>query len=235
MKKNFTNQLMKLAVSLGAALVGVADLNLLKQLETNPPNLLENFKYAISIAVPLPKNVFELITEENPGELYAHAYRTANMLLDQITFRLAQKITEYGYNAQPVPASMTIDEKSAMGHVSHKAFARAAGLGWIGKNILLITPEYGPRVRLATVLTDMPLIPGKPLENRCGNCTKCIDACPVGALKPSNFKDYPVNRDEVFDVEKCYSRLKKISKLPNIGEQICGMCIKVCPVGEKII
>ncbi len=232
MSKDFTNQLLELAHSLGATLVGVADLKLLSTLKTYPSNLMENFKYAISVAVPLPKKVFELITEENPGELYAHAYRTANMLLDQITFRLAEKIIEYGYNAQPIPASMVIDEKSAVGHVSHKAFARAAGLGWIGKNILLITPEYGPRVRLATVLTDIPLKPGKPLENRCGKCTKCIDACPVRALKPSNFKDYPVDRNEVFDVEKCYSRLKELSKLPNIGEQICGICIKVCPVGK---
>jgi len=163
MNKNLTNQLLKLAHSLGAALVGIADLSLLSTLKTYPSNLLKEFRYAISLAVPLPKSVFDLITEENPGELYAHAYRTANMLLDQITFRLAEKITEYGYNAQPIPASMIIDEESAMGHVSHKAFARAAGLGWIGKNILLITPKYGPRVRLATVLTDIPLKPGKPL------------------------------------------------------------------------
>lgn len=232
MSKDFTNQLLELARSLGATLVGIADLKLLSTLKTHPSNLLGNFKYAISVAVSLPKNVFTLITEESPGELYAHAYRTANMLLDQITFQLAEKITEYGYNAQPIPASMVIDEKSATGHVSHKAFARAAGLGWIGRNTLLITPEYGPRVRLATVLTDMPLKSGKPLENRCGECTKCIDACPVRALKPSNFKDYPVDRNEVFDVEKCYSRLKEISKLPNIEEQICGICIKVCPVGK---
>lgn len=232
MNKDYTNEILKLAFSLGAALVGVADLKLLEKLETRPPNLFKNFKYAISVAVSLPRNVFELITIESPGELYAHAYKTANILLDQITFQISEKIAEYGYNAQPIPASMIIDQKNLMGHVPHKAFARAAGLGWIGKNLLLITPKYGPRIRLATILTDIPLKPGKPVQNQCGNCTKCIDSCPSEALKLSNFKEYPVKREDAFDAEKCYTRLKEISKLPNIGATICGICTKVCPIGK---
>jgi len=232
MKKDYTNEILELAFSLGASLAGVADLKLLEKLKTHPPDLFKNFKYAISVAVSLPRNVFELITIENPGELYAHAYKTANILLDQITFQISEKIVEYGYNAQPIPASMIIDENNLMGHVSHKAFARAAGLGWIGKNLLLISPKYGPRIRLATVLTDIPLKSGRPIPNQCGNCTKCIDFCPSGALKPSNFKEYPAKREDVFDAEKCYTRLKEISKLPNIGAEICGICIKVCPIGK---
>jgi epoxyqueuosine reductase QueG len=127
---------------------------------------------------------------------------------------------------------MIVDRNSLMGHAPHKAFARAAGLGWIGKNLLLITPKYGPRIRLATILTDILLKPGKPIKNQCGNCTKCIEACPSGALKPSNFEEYPARREDAFDAEKCYTRLKKISRLPNIGAEICGMCIKVCPIGK---
>ncbi|MFX0202997.1 MAG: 4Fe-4S double cluster binding domain-containing protein, partial [Candidatus Hodarchaeota archaeon] len=191
-----------------------------------------NFEYAISIAVSLPKNVFILITRESPGELYAHSYKTANILLDQIAFRISERITENGFNAQPIAASFIVDEDNCMGHVSHKAFARTAGLGWIGKNILLITPTYGPRIRLATILTDIPLKPGIPLANECGDCTKCIDACPVKAFNPIKFKEYPIRREDAFNAQKCYTRLKSIKKMPQIGADICGLCIKACPFGK---
>ncbi len=68
-------------------------------------------------------------------------------------------------------------------HISHKAVARMAGLGWQGKSLLLINPEYGPRVRLVTILTDMPLTPDGPVKNRCGACLECVQACPASAIK----------------------------------------------------
>ncbi|WP_456468063.1 hypothetical protein [Archaeoglobus sp.] len=95
--------------------------------------------------------------------------------------------------------------------ISLKAIARAAGVGWIGRNLLLITPESGPRVILASILTDMPLEAGTPAENRCGTCRECIENCIVGALRDSDFKSYPVG-EEVFDVEKCASKLQEFAK-----------------------
>ena len=66
---------------------------------------------------------------------------------------------------------------------NHKMAATSAGIGWVGKNGLLISPEHGPRLSLATVLTDAPLAPDAPVEaGRCGECTLCRDHCPSGAI-----------------------------------------------------
>src|SRR5512146_302083 len=66
---------------------------------------------------------------------------------------------------------------------NHKMAATSAGLGWIGKNGLLISPSYGPRLSLGTVLTDAPLEPDRPIESsRCGKCLLCIEYCPSKAI-----------------------------------------------------
>ncbi|MFX0204793.1 MAG: 4Fe-4S double cluster binding domain-containing protein [Candidatus Hodarchaeota archaeon] len=233
MNKDYTKELLEYTLTMGATLAGVADLESLQSLKTNPPNLMKNFDYAISLAVAIPGSVFDLITNKNPGELYAHYYKTANALIDHITLRLSEKIVNYGYSALAIPASLSIGSDKLFSNASHKAFAGSAGLGWIGKNLLLITPKFGPRVRLGTVLTNISLRSSKSvIELNCGNCTKCIDACPIKALKPSSFEEYPVNREDVFDAKKCHTRLEKLGKKDYIGVSICGVCIKVCPIGK---
>ncbi len=232
MEHDYTFELKEFAKSLGAVLAAAADLELLKSLNTLPSNLLDNYRYSFSIAVVLPQTVIDSISIKTPGEIYAHYYKTANLLLDQITFLLSEKITTYGYSAFAIPASSRYTQDTFMAMASHKAFARAAGLGWIGKNALLITPQYGPRVRLATVITNVTLKPGKQLKNECGDCSNCIDSCPVRALQASDFTDYPVKRSNILDVKKCATRLDKFNRLTDIGVSICGMCIKACPIGR---
>ena len=108
-----------------------------------------------------------------------------------------------------------------------------AGLGWQGKSLLLINPDYGPRIRLATVLTDAPLEADSPLKNLCGECTLCRDACPAGAIKGVRTDDHYKNRDEALYFSRCVEKLVgEFSKLPNVGAPICGVCINVCPFGR---
>jgi len=110
-----------------------------------------------------------------------------------------------------------------------------AGLGWQGKNLLLITPEYGSRVRLVTVLANAPLKTDAPIKNRCGNCMLCRDACPVGAIKGVNTENHYRDRDEALYFHKCVEKLAgEFAKLPDVGAPICGICIKVCPFGRKL-
>ena len=117
---------------------------------------------------------------------------------------------------------------------SRKTWQKMAGLGWQGKNLLLITPQYGSRVRLVTVLTDAPLIVDGPVKNRCGKCMLCRDACPAGAIKGVNTHDYYQNRNEALHFDKCVVKLTgEFAQLPDIGAPICGICIKVCPFGRK--
>jgi len=97
----------------------------------------------------------------------------------------------------------------------------------------LVTKEYGPRIRFASILTDAPLDTGKPLDNKCGECRECIDKCIVGAIKDNAFKEYPKDRESSLDMNKCISKLQEFSKDPDIGVMICGVCLKVCPWGKS--
>ncbi|MGG0454432.1 tRNA epoxyqueuosine(34) reductase QueG [Priestia megaterium] len=68
------------------------------------------------------------------------------------------------------------------GELSDRAVAERAGIGWSGKNCAIITPEFGSYVYLGEMITDIPFPPDKPIEDGCGTCNKCVDACPTGAL-----------------------------------------------------
>jgi epoxyqueuosine reductase len=114
---------------------------------------------------------------------------------------------------------------------SHKLGAHLAGHGWIGKSCLLVTKEHGPRVRFVSVLTDAPLTPnGGPMGQRCGDCTECVDICPVQAFAGKNFReDEP--REKRYDARRCcdyFAAMKAEGKL-----KVCGMCLYVCPYGRK--
>ena len=219
-----------LARKLGADVFGVADLDLIRDYPTIPENLLEGFKRGIVVGVKLSDAVFDTLPESR--SLYAKQYEVANSLLDRIAFLLAREIEKKGYKAVPIPASKILKNTDWRSFISHKAVARAAGVGWIGKSLLLVTREYGPRIRLATILTDMPLEAGEPAKNRCGKCKECIDACIVNALRDSSFEDYP-KREDVFDVEKCAKKLQEFASDPDVGYMVCGICVKVCPFGLK--
>ncbi len=113
------------------------------------------------------------------------------------------------------------------GEISHKAVAHAAGLGWIGRSMLLVTPQYGPRVSLVTVLTDMPLAAGKPMANRCGKCTRCIEACTRGALGNGHFDDRPARLEDALSVGTCGPWIGKSWR----AGRLCYDCMLACPWG----
>ena len=160
MNDSYTEELKDRIMGLGANLVGVADTEPLRQLDTYPTGLLEPFRRAVSIGVALPRAVFQQIVD-HPTATYCSVYRTANRFLDQMAFVTANVLERDGFNSLPVPASQTVDLANLCGAISHKAVGRMAGLGWQGKSLLLVNPEYGPRIRLATVLTDAPLAAGR--------------------------------------------------------------------------
>jgi epoxyqueuosine reductase len=114
---------------------------------------------------------------------------------------------------------------------NHKMAATSAGLGWIGKNGLLISPSYGPRLSLATVLTDAPLRPDPPIEHcRCEECELCIVHCPSQAITGATWsRSSPFV--ELVSLEKC--RGHKTTKRKTEGKPNCGLCINICPHGRK--
>jgi len=229
---DYTEKIKAHVLKLGASLVGVADTEPLKELTLDPPNLLDPFDRAISIAIRLPSAVFEQIIDR-PTPLYASVYTSANRILDEIAFHTVNLLQRDGFKGLPIPASQTVDRENWHGAITHKAVGRMAGLGWQGKSLLLVNPHYGPRIRLVTVLTDAPLETDRPLENRCGECNLCRDACPARAIKGIGTKDHYKSREEALHLSRCVEKLTgEFAELPNVGSAICGICIKACPFGR---
>jgi len=114
---------------------------------------------------------------------------------------------------------------------SHKTAATCSGLGWIGKNGLIITKRYGPKLSWATVLTNAPLEPDSPvIESLCGNCDLCVKHCPSRAVSGSEWsRGEPLKR--LVNYEKCRS-LKRVR--PRFEEKPnCGLCITICPFSRN--
>lgn len=216
----------------GADLVAVADTERLAGIETRPPDLLEGFPRAVSMAVRLADGIMDDVTQ-GPTELYSQHYARVNALLDDMAVRMVGFLQSRGGKALPIPASHILCEKRFVASLSHKAVALAAGIGWQGKSLLLITPECGPRVRLVTVLTDLPLPADEPLKNRCGKCSACKDACPAGAIKGANTEYHYEQRSHAVDLEACVAQLNRFSKAEHIAPYLCGVCVSSCPWGAK--
>ena len=159
-----------------------------------------------------------------------HAYDVINLRLDDLASRMAGRLQAAGYAALPVPASKRVDDERICSFFSHKMAAHLAGLGWIGKSCLLITPQAGPRVRWTTVLTAAPLQPtGEALSERCGDCQRCAEICPVQAISGRPFHaDEP--RAARFDARRCDQYLKELER--TTGLHVCGLCLYVCPHGR---
>ncbi len=217
-EENF-RRISETAEELGFDLCGAADLPDLKELAHDlSPETAGRLRTGVALGVFLASGVLEDL-DDRPTRLYLHHYRQINYFLDRNALELARRIERLGARAVPVAASQTIDWTVQRGHLSHKEVARRAGLGWIGRNNLLVTPERGSRVRLVTVLTDLPLSTGKPLERDCGDCRDCLPACPAGAIGED---------PEAFDHRRCYERLKEFKNSLNLGHYICGVCVRDC-------
>lgn len=116
------------------------------------------------------------------------------------------------------------------GVLSDRAVAERAGLGWIGKNTALITPEFGSWVYLGEMVTDVRLPPDEPLSDGCGDCTRCLDACPTQALV----------QPRQLDAQSCiaYLTLTRDSLAKEYREKIgtrlygCDTCQTVCPYNK---
>lgn len=146
-------------------------------------------------------------------------HRVVKDMLEQ----LAERVREQ------VPLAM-LHTYSDTGHFMEKAYAVRSGIGWQGKNTLIVNPLYGSFMFLGIIITDVSLEPDSPIEDRCKGCRKCIEACPTGAL----------SEDRMLEARKCISYWttgrREIIDVPNeviqnIGNRVyaCDECQKSCP------
>jgi epoxyqueuosine reductase QueG len=219
MKKS---KLKKICLGWGADLFGVADINSIKQEFLISDSAKKKIKRAICLGVRVSRAVLDEI-QDSPTKIYYHHYRTLNSFLDHLALRLSSFIQNEGFFALPIPASQIVDWQKQSAHLSHKKVGYLAGLGWIGRNNLLVNEKFGSQLRLVTVLTDMDLETDKPSKKDCGNCQLCIEVCPVKAIKENK---------EDFDQLKCFEQLKEFQKQRIVDQYICGICVRAC-CGKK--
>lgn len=113
------------------------------------------------------------------------------------------------------------------GELSDRAVAERAGIGWSGKNCSIITPEFGSYVYLGEMITNIPFESDTPVEDQCGDCRKCLDVCPTGALVSAG----------QLNAKRCISFLTQTKDyLPDefkgkIGNRVygCDSCQTICP------
>lgn len=219
--KNYLN-LKKFSQERGADLFGVADISNIKDGFLLSKKVLEKIDKAICLGIRLSEGILEEITNA-PTRLYFHHYKTVNALLDQLALKVSSYIQTKGCLALPIPASQILEWQNQKAHLSHKKIGYLAGLGWIGRNNLLVNKRFGSRFRLVSILTDMPLKIDKPIKQECFECRLCVKVCPSNAIK-----DNPSE----FDHLKCFEKLKEFQKQRLADQYICGICVAVC-AGEK--
>ena len=227
-------QIEQILGSAGVSVYGYADVTgATSQLAAAGREAFPGAVWAVSIGIALPNSIVDRLASQSAevSALYKHhAYDVINARLDLVTSHLAQAIEERGFTSLPVPASQRTDQQTLGSLFPHRTAAHLAGLGWIGKSCLLVTPQYGPRVRLATVLTDLPLQPiAERIESRCGGCTQCFDICPVQAFTGRPFHESEA-REMRFDATACNDHMAEQKEL--IGSDVCGLCLYICPFGR---
>lgn len=197
------------------------------------PELLKKYPYAVTVGIRLSDAIIDEITDK-PTFTYFHHYRTVNILIDHITLRALLFIQDSGFKALAVPASQTVNDAGDVhcGIFPHKTAAVLAGLGWIGRSGLFVSRDFGPRVRLGTVLTDMPLHTDNIiLAQGCGECMLCVENCPAMAMT-GNCWEEGCERSHIVDVKACSDFMT--SEFKHIGRgAVCGICMRVCPYGRK--
>ena len=219
MKKN--------VLSKGADLVGIASVDRFNGAPDGhkPEDILPDAKNVVVCAKRIPNSV----VMEQPATSYHNMMMILYNQLDIIAYEVAIYIEEQGGVAIPIPSDEPYydwnpDKVHGRGDLSHKHAAQAAGLGRLGKNSLLITPEFGNRVQLVSVVNNLNLEADTLFEDELcpSKCTACIEACPVQAITVQQQVDQKI----------CRSHLSL--KLPK-GQSIygCRECRKVCPIGVK--
>jgi len=200
----------------------------------------KDFNYCIAIGKKLDDKIIDSIID-GPTREYLKLYRDTNKELSDSAEKISALLASM--NAESLVVPPTIGGAILTGEIeqtldygfSHKKAGTRSGLGWIGKTDLFISERFGPRIRLASVLTNYPLpLEKDPVErSRCGDCDLCVAICPAGAATGALW-DIDVNREDFFDPFKCRDKCRELS-LKNIGEDttICGMCISVCPYGRN--
>ena len=215
----------KAAKLYGADLVGVAAYNPLwmqmnKRFDLSPMDIPEEIRYVIVGAVEMDELGIATSPEAPAGAATGIGY--SRMAFMGAT--LAEFVRNLGYTAVPAGNNVGLSVPMAID----------AGLGQLGRHGLLITPEYGSRIRLFKVLTDLPLVPDKPIDfgvtEFCRGCKRCAEVCEVDAISFKDDPDWePATKSSSQGALKWYMDAEKCFEYWCENGMDCSTCISVCP------
>lgn len=192
------------------------------------------YPVGVAVAIPMPRDIVRALTDM-PTKEYLAAYPRVNAVLDACVTAGERFLRERGYAAYAQTLSRIHADAERRTAVPHKTVAVHAGLGWIGKNCLLVNPDYGPTLMLTSLLTDAPLRCAEPVvESRCGSCTRCVEACPACAL-PGTLWCAGVPREKIVDVELCARKRTEIMHASGLERPMCSRCIVSCPYTQRYL
>jgi epoxyqueuosine reductase QueG len=248
-KMTLTEDLKKKAVEVGFATVGVSSPDLLHGLPhgkvwniyplRSPEEELAHVKSVILMGYHVWDKAFNIQVDsarlsdqgfnKNMVENRVESYQLYYEVMKNKAWVIVDYLARRGFESKP---SLSIPLKTS---------AVRCGLGCQGKNTLLITPNYGPMVRLISVLTSAELELDEPFkEDLCRDCQKCVAACPTKALEPYKLKinrcmTYSAENSSATDVDSDVTELeRKLVQTPTPCSYIeCTICVDACPIGKS--
>ena len=185
------------------------------------------YKSALVFAVPYGE---QLTIETYSEEKFEKGIQDAKKVVEEILEQLQKMLDEHNvkYYVPPVAQNNEMDLTAPF---SFKFAAINAGLGWIGKNDVVITKQYGPRVRLSAILINELFIYGnKIIKSNCPeNCKKCVDVCPHKALHNVQWNINSL-RNDIIDYRLCNEK-RSIYLKTHGRKNACGLCMAACSFG----
>jgi epoxyqueuosine reductase len=256
----------ELILAQGIDLVGIADAqNLILAYPPRPATDL----------MPTAKSVIVMAVAHSLGSVYSpdimlwtRSKMQTSRLLDETAEKVGRMLEREGFLTLPISADKPVEifkhdpetgkkfrQTRTVGFLSYKHAAMSCGMGEIGKNNLLLTPEFGPHQRLCAIITEAQLEPDSKQDfDLCKGCNKCVKACPASALTPDGydvdpcfvywsmgFKQLPPARLWQWPgyIRMIRQHMKKRDFLVELGQiyltdvDFCIECMRVCPVGER--
>ena len=169
-----------------------------------PAEVAEGYTCAVLFGKALSKAYINDIINDRPPKR-KEVFNTERKM-DELAVKIADELAAAGYPSVG---------KLKTGLLPHKTVALRAGLGFIGKNNLLVTPQYGCALMLGRVLTTAPFTSTsqEPMEPKCGDCSACVDACPTGALLGTAWS-VEKKREDIITRKQCILCLKCMVSCP---------------------
>jgi len=209
------NEINEFLFKAGADIVRIVDISNLLSGQT------QGYASAVVFCIGFPKDFIMAVRD---GELSGREFADMEKETDEIADRLAEYLRGKGHKAYSQSEEShdqygNIDDDTLTSILPHKTIARLAGIGYVGKNCLIVSKEFGCAFSMCTVLTDAPVEPESHsiVSSGCGDCEVCKDVCPADAIFGNEWSE-SVGRDTVVDVFKCDCAIKCIVNCPKTLE-----------------